>query len=299
MVQFKALLHEQSFRKTIVDCLPSRNPKCKTFVPEPVGEKEKVQRIALVVPPGKVSIPVLNYMILLAQRLNENPKYEGPSMEVFQTSHVPPYGYGKSHGLTRIVKLTPDPIMVHVVDALEAILEPGQTMETITVEDIQVTLLQIMRFHCRLSHVAAHTASLSIDVTTLRNVTELERVLQDFMIPNEDNSHVLYDAPFLGKTAYDDEIDILSDRGSTVLTKLAADDALWTRIDQVIQDEMQRTKDQSIWPCPTFWKAEPFRFSTVTEKLAKALSPNCDDPYVSCFVQKDKCEAVGDPICEK
>uniref|UniRef100_A0A7S3L540 Uncharacterized protein n=1 Tax=Amphora coffeiformis TaxID=265554 RepID=A0A7S3L540_9STRA len=310
MMQVKEILHEQYFRKTIVDCLPTRNPKCKTFVPESVGDNEKVQRVALVVPPGKVSLYILNHMTLLAQRYNNNPKYKGPNIEVFQTSHVPPYGYGKSHGLTRIVKLTPSPLMVHVVDALEAVLVTGQTMEAITVEDIQVALLQIMRFHCRLSHVAAHTASLSIDAAALRNVTELERVLQDFMIPNEDNSHV---GPFhadlsLEETADEDENKVLSDQEfleTNLLTKLAGTlenqntDALWAKLDQVLQDEMKRTKDQSIWPCPTFWGAEPFQLSTVTEKLAKALSPNCDDPYVSCFVQKDKCEAMGDPVCKK
>lgn len=324
LVQVQEMLHEESFRKTIVDCIPSQNPKkCKTFVPEPVGEDtEKVQRVALVAPPGKVGTSVLNHMILLAHRFNDFPGNNGPEIKVFQTSHVPPYGYGKSHGLTRIVKLMPDPLLLQVVDALEAMLEPGQTMEMITMEDLQIALLQIMRFHCRLSHVAAHTASLSIDVATLSNATHLEHVLQEFMFPEDIGLAAglrLADNPsFPEETVDDDEIKVLSDQqflGASLLTKLArtlvanptSTDAattsvFWTQLDQVLQEEMKRTKDQSSWPCLTFWKAdmEPApHLSTITKKLAQALSPDCDDPYVSCFVQKDKCEAAGDPICSE
>lgn len=309
VAQFRTILHETAFHETIQDCLPSRNKKCQTFVPESSGG-EKMQRVALVVPPGKVASLVLRHMNLVANDYNSRTNRQGPRIQVFRTSHVPPYGYGKSHGLTRIVKLRPDPLLLQVTDALEASLEQGQSLDQTTWEDLEVTMLQIMRFHCRLSHVAAHTASLSIDVQALVNATKLEQVLRDFMtneLPPFESQLISGDAQARA-VADEDAARVLSSVetvGTNLLTRLSKVQShhghtdVWTELDEVLRGEMQRTKDQSIWPCPSFWGPSTLSLSAVTRNLAMALSPNCQDPFVSCFVQKDKCEAVGDPVCKK
>ena len=309
MVEVRDLDHEHLMHKTIKDCLPSVNKKCKTFVPESLQQDtEKRQRVALIVPPGKIASALQNHMSILADEYNhenQNTNHEHHKIDIIETTHVPPYGYGKSHGLTRIVKLKPQPILLQVTDALNALLSPTQNAETITFEDLQVGLLQIMRFHCRLSHVAAHTASLTIDAETLLNTTKLGLTLRDFITPEKALGTTLGEDTAVA--ADDDEMRVMFDQQSsaaTILTRLAEQagggEALWKKLDDVLQEEMKRTKDMSVWPCPSFWEAPPpLQLSDLTKQLAWALSPDCDDPYVSCFVQKDKCEAAGNPSCKK
>ena len=319
MVEVREMPHEFVLRKTIRDCLPSTQPnnnnKCKTFVPErsTAGDAEKVQRVAMIAPPGKLASAIRNHMKLVADQFNNRNDRKEPKIKVIETSHVPPYGYGKSHGLTKIVKFMPQPVLLQVIDAFKALLGPKQSIETITLEDLQVGLLQIMRFHCRLSHVAAHTASFSIDPKTLVNHTQLGLSLRDFMAPATSTKDVQasnqqQDDDDTAVTADDDEMRVIYDQksiGASILTRLSekltdGETTVLELLDGVLQQEMERTKGLTVWPCPSFWEAPaPLQLSDLTKKLATALSPDCADPYASCFVQRDKCEANGDAVCKK
>lgn len=319
MVEVRTLAHEAQMQKTIRDCLPSNNKKCMTFVPDPIivggdapSASEKVQRVALIYPPGMLTMAVKNHMDRVAKQFNghdDNHRKGEPKIQVIQTTHVPPYGYGKSHGLTKIVKLMPQPTLLQVVDALQAsALNTKQRTQDITLQDLQVGLLQIMRFHCRLSHVAAHTASLTMDRATLVNATQLALTLRDYMAPPTHKANV-------GGGGDDEDDNVATDDdefrvwfqqesvGASVLTRLSEDVAgsdLLALLGGVMQAEMARTQDMSVWPCPSFWDAPtPLQLSPITRELAKALSPDCSDPYVKCFVKKDKCEAAADPVCKK
>lgn len=319
IVEVREMPHEVVLRKTIRDCVPSTNQhnKCKTFVPEPstaVGDVEKVQRVAMIAPPGKLASAIRNHMRLVADQYNSrNDDGKEPKIKVIETSHVPPYGYGRSHGLTKIVKFMPQPVLLQVIDAFKALLGPKpQSINTVTLEDLQVGLLQIMRFHCRLSHVAAHTASFSIDPKTLVNHTQLGLSLRDFMAPATSTTKDVpsRDDDDAAVTADDDEMRVIYDQksiGASILTRLSeqltnggATTTILELLDGVLQQEMERTKGLTAWPCPSFWEAPaPLQLSDLTKKLAAALSPDCDDPYASCFVQRDKCEAAGDAVCMK
>lgn len=311
MVEVKDMVHESIMHKTIRDCLPSQNKNCMTFVPEPLqGDAEKMQRVALIAPPGRLSSGLNNHMNLVVDEYNRLENRKDPKIEVIATSHVPPYGYGKSHGLTRIIKLMPQPIVLQVTDALKAVLAPNQNAQSITFEDVQVGLLQILRMHCRLSHVAAHTASMTIDKKTLVNATKLGLDLRNFMAPYFAKMHPVGVAARGNDdteiTADDDEIRVVYDQasvGAGILTRLSENMSsnadILALLDRVLQEELERTKTMSVWPCPSFWDPPPpLRLSALTRELAKALSPDCDDPHVSCFVKKDKCEAAGDPVCK-
>lgn len=312
--------HENLFLKTIRDCLPQSNNdnnnnsnKCKTFVPESKeagGNGEKLQRVALIAPPGSIALAVHKRLRALASEYNAPENNHGrvePKMDMIRTSHVPPYGYGKSHGLTKIVKISPRPLFVQVVDALQGVLGPTQSTDNITLEDLQVGLLQILRFHCRLSHVAAHTASLTVHSQTLADDAALEQVLRNYLLPGgpmprdvkQDATKVANgDNTVVGAETEEIATNILARLSSQ--TSAVGDADIMTVLDRVLLDEMKRTKDMSIWPCPSFWEVPPpLQMSDLSKQLAQALSPNCDDPYVSCFVQKDKCEAAGNPVCKK
>jgi hypothetical protein len=73
-------------------------------------------------------------------------------------------------------------------------------------------------------------------------------------------------------------------------------------LDQVLLEELKKTKNMTVWPCPSFWAAgdesDPLKLSPITRRLARALSPDCDAPFASCFVPRDKCEGKGDGLCK-
>ena len=84
----------------------------------------------------------------------------GADVDLLLSTHVPPYGYGRNHGWTKIVRLYRD-----VADHAYSVLAPATNgaVDTALV-DAQTRLL--VRWHCRLSHVAAHTKMLSGTFTT-------------------------------------------------------------------------------------------------------------------------------------
>jgi hypothetical protein len=308
------LVHEKRFRDTIKSCLPSENPKCKEFIPNWIGaEQHKVQRVALISPPGEISSS-------LAHRIDEiinkhNNRVGKLDIELIQTSHVPPYGYGKTHGLTRILRLIPQPLILEVTDALRGVLQPdnndgdGSTgVDTITLDDLKMALKQVLRLHCRLSHVAAHTALLSVSFLELQSdpARTIEKI-RAFLAPQElrEGFHntTLNENQVLLRTEMAYAIEILS----SVQARSEGIDIM-QELDQVLVEEMKITKDMTIWPCLSFWdpgnkendkEQQQPPLSPITQRIARALSPDCDDHYTTCFVERDKCEFHGDALCKR
>ena len=69
-------------------------------------------------------------------------------VQVWFTTHVPPYGYGNGHGLSSFVRLLSFP-----------------TTEDSPVFEDAASLGDFVRWHCRLSHALAHTRALTLDLT--------------------------------------------------------------------------------------------------------------------------------------
>jgi hypothetical protein len=277
------LEHEEAFRATIQQCLPP-NPKCKQFV-LPGSNK---RRVAVIAPPGD----------LIAKERLQAMAQSHDDLELIFRTHVPPYGYGKTHGLTQVIRFIPQPLLLEVTDALQSLLQKGETHAIITLSDLKAGLRQILRFHCRLSHLAAHTALLSVAAT---EDEEISSVLQSFLFPDE--------KPLEPNDNNDDDPDALyqlhAADGTQILThvqSLSRVNVLKV-LDQVLLDELQRTNNLTIWPCPSFWSAgdgpDPTNMSPLVQCLAQALSPDCEDPYAKCWVERDKCEAAGDARCVK
>jgi hypothetical protein len=307
------LVHEKRFRETIKSCLPSQNPKCKEFVPNWIGaEQHKVERVALISPPGEISSSLAHRIDEIIQKHNN--RVGKLDIELIQTSHVPPYGYGKTHGLTRILRLIPQPLILEVTDALWGVMQSDKDengggssgVDAITLDDLKMALKQILRMHCRLSHVAAHTALLSVSFLELQShpAGTIEKI-RSFLAPQELREGIhnttLNENLVLLRTEMAHATEILS----SVQARNEGVDIL-QELDQVLVEEMRITKDMSIWPCLSFWDSdikekdkERQQLSPITQRIARALSPDCDDHYTTCFVERDKCEFHGDALCER
>ena len=325
-VDSELLEHEQQFLSTIKSCIPSENPKCKEYIPENNGN---AQRIALISPPGKMSEMLWHWVEKVVKQHHKTLVENNPNpIEFILTSHVPPYGYGKTHGLTKIIRLVPKPLVMGVADAIQHILvdeerhhhKPGEKLlhqEDITLEDLKSVTRQFLRYHCRLSHVAAHTSLLSINLNDfidnyeyatekLHTFLKLSKAPQNNANQEEDEALEEMRAG-RGIDMGMEEVSLLtSELGfvSKILTRIQADHhvKVLEELDKVLLDEMQQTKNLTAWPCSSFWMVgeppEKAKLSPIAVKVAESFSPNCTDPFNDCWVKRDLCEAKGDGPCK-
>jgi hypothetical protein len=304
IIKAMELKHEDRFQASIKSCLPAESDKCKTFIPDAPPGKARVQRIA-VLTSASVLHRVEQVKLLHATTIKEEPE----NIDVIFRSSVPPYGYGKTHGLTKIIRLQPQPLLLEVTGALQSVLESGETLQSsITLADVKAATRQILRFHCRLSHVAAHTAMLSIKTKDLFTAPEnVSRQLKSFCTPHETIGEHQVEA-FLKRTILDgmqSALDAQKRSGTELLNNVQAVYRVDVReaMDDVLLDELNKTKSFSTWPCLSFWTAgdepDPLNISPIVQRIAKALSPDCDDALANCWVARDKCEARADGLCHE
>jgi hypothetical protein len=313
MVPIDDLKNEERFQNTIKSCLPQHNPsQCKQYIPPtPPGEASQ-QRVVLLAPPGEISGPLLNRISAIVNHHNErSDTKQDLNIALLTRSHVPPYGYGKTHGLTKIIRLVPQPLLLEVSDALQSLLQPHETYTDITLEDVKTGLRLIIRYHCRLSHIAAHTAILSVNFTELiTDPNAVNQALDEFLIPKDytaENREV-DDKTGGGFFPDDDEGGLLEAQvrwGTHMLTYIQFHNPhveVERVLDQVLMEELDQSKNLTAWPCLPFWAAGNPDNPTVlpselTQRLARELSPDCNDPMASCWVERDKCEAAEDAVC--
>lgn len=309
IIELDDLDHEELFQKTVKSCLPAENKKCKEYIPEPVDPVQtKVQRVALLAPPGDMSGSLLNRVEHIMRQHNKLSVKKDLDIEVFLSTHVPPYGYGKTHGLTKIIRLVPEPLLLEVTDALTAVLRPGESHTMITLADLKAALRMILRFHCRLSHLSAHTAIMSVTLMDLLSDPTLTvQKIRAFLAPNDEHKEKSKGEDDDNTLTVDDDQSGLMDAeiafGSRILTNVQKNmkgENVADILDQVLLDEFNQSKNMTVWPCSSFWAAggDEGDLSEITRRLAKALSPDCDDPFNTCFVERDKCEFKGDVVCE-
>lgn len=306
-IEIAELKHENKFQKSIKSCIPVQNKKCKEFVPLSKETNEKRQRVGLLSPPGDMSLSLQNRLAHIILQHNQHTEDETP-IDLVATTNVPPYGYGKSHGYTKIIRVTPQPLLLQVTDALTASLTPGETHRAIETSDVRAATRMILRWHCRLSHVAAHTAMYSVPLLDfIHDSGAIVKKLEDFVSPhlrNVKQRHRVVEKvgdDDVGNAGIDDDETGMMEAefayGNQILRDLGITSIL-QELDKVLQDEIQLTNSFSKWPCPSFWD-HPEPLSDLGMRLARNLSPNCDDPFAQCFVERDKCEFRGDASCEK
>ncbi|CAB9518718.1 expressed unknown protein [Seminavis robusta] len=328
-VDSELLANEQLFLDTIKSCIPgqeAKHQKCGTYIPPDNGDK---QRIAVIAPPGQMS-EMLWHWIDKVRKKHQKALDKIP-MEFIRTSHVPPYGYGKTHGLSKIIRLVPRPLVMGVADALQQIIVDGEQnhhhqegeqplalhQQDITLNDLKAVLRQLMRFHCRLSKVAAHTAIFSVNLNDfMDNIDEATQKLYDFLkhspdkkVSEQDELDDMMQQMGAMDGGMDDVGMLSSELGfvSKILTRIQAESSqsqlkVLTVLDEVLRDEMWKTKNMTTWPCESFFSVGEANarteLSLFATKIGRGFAPNCSAPFAQCWVDRDKCEAEGDGVCK-
>jgi hypothetical protein len=254
------LPNEAAFEQTLRSCLGSA---CYTATPK--GSKAEA-RIALLAPPSEAADAFFAWYVALAKRGGATAR----KVEWIQTAHAPPYGYGKNHGYTRIVRLAL-PLLSSVAASSQ-----GNAAES---------LAQHVRWHCRVSHVAAHTAQL-----TVRSASDLADVVERRLTTERLLS-------FAGLKVAPDLLDEGERTFAPVLRALQAADASIDALDasrwrlaDVLSSELSATQNLRAWPCRSLWVDMD---DAALVEAAKALSPNCSRPFTTCSVGRDREEMFG------
>ena len=135
---------ENNYESTMRSCLG------KMCFDQPVESTELV-RVGLLAPPLS-GVNVIMDMLVAAGVKNSS------KLEVVPDAHVPPYGYGKNHGWSRLVRV----VRRLVPHAFALVADKYEPHNDRFKELFRRQIQQLMRWHCRLNHVAAHTSMLTI-----------------------------------------------------------------------------------------------------------------------------------------
>jgi len=279
-------LQHEAFFETLKSCTDTNN-KCKTYIPP----GSPVERIAILRPPGALAF-VLDTFVAEVVRLHGKQKQK---VELIPTSHVPPYGYGKTHGYTKIIRLASLPLRLAATDL---VLAEDQQEQLVQVTDVLDATRQLVRWHCRLNHVAAHTSLLTITLEDLiESPWEEEYRVRDFLnlLQNNKTNHFNQDEEH---HIDEDELATSMDdivKKSTLLWNRLQKSSMEDLVDQVVDEELKKTHNLKDWPCISFW--EGIQDRTSAKQIARWLSPNCTAPFTSCWVARDVCETQGDAKC--
>ena len=253
------LPQELSFRKTLRSCL---GDKCLTY-----QRKSGPPRVALLSPSTSET----------AQALWRFVRRYAKDGEFVIGTHAPPYGYGKTHGLTRIVRL-----------ALPLLLDGNKTG----------LLRQTIRWHCRVSHVAAHTALLTLDEIDLSDPRKLsDRLLSFVGVKLDRNILDRAEADFSNTVAQVLYDEILAVRRSLLLFDKGGPNT--KAYVSALASELRDTHDLRDWPCQSLWVKPPGdpqlqqQDEALVRQRAPHMAPNCSAPFVQCTVARDTCEQVG------
>jgi hypothetical protein len=309
-------LQHEAFWATLKSCLPLEQPsKCRKYIPPETG----IERIGIIRPPGSIGY-VLDTFIQEVIRMY--PPISSRTLEVISTSHVPPYGYGKTHGYTRLIRLATMPLLLAASNlVLDHVMEGrigASTEMAITLTDITQALRQIVRWHCRLSHVAAHTAILTIPLEDLlENPWEMEYQVRVFLdlFDGTHKNHTLEDHLDLEKQQHVDvdelegSMDDIVHKSMLLLMRLDQEryhttgnlrtdiPKLEDYMNSIIQEELDSTQQLTAWPCKSFWDFGTIGPTDCSKHTAELFSPNCT--IGNCWVPRDLCEVHGDVLCPK
>eukprot|EP01039_Chlorochromonas_danica_P000576 gene576-620_t len=217
----------------------------------------------------------LKDILLLLQSLSDSKT----RIEVVSSSHVPPYGYGRNHGWSRIIRLA-DRIPLQASRMIEQENSSPLVVDERVLKQYATQVRQLTRWHCRLNHVAAHSTMLTIYVEDLiaRPITEIQRL-----------------ASFAGIRASDADIrNLLESKFPSFLEFLTSSSHrsspslkhLQTVSEETIKDELLLSKNLTEWPCRSFKELEDAGIVLQKSRYFK-LAANCSLPYVKCTIRFD------------
>jgi len=263
---------ELQFESTLKSCLSSY------CFDEPVSfDGKKETRIGLLAPPFSGA----DTLIAMLSRAARKDLIATGTIE--NSTHVPAYGYGKNHGWTRIVRL----VRRVIPHALSTLNNAGVTPSS-ALFDLQVR--QLVRWQCRLSHVAAHTKMLTVfmDDVILRPVIELDKILS-FIGIRAPRSDIVESSNAFGRKLQAD-LDMHGvDYNPTSHAVIEHLDLLPTHLVDAglasLETEMTTTDTLAKWPCKGFRELDVAASLPVP---AKALAADCGSKKVVCSVGFDQ-----------
>jgi hypothetical protein len=313
------------------ECLPGRddakgeinptthkNRECLRYVPK----NNSKPRVGIMMTPGFVSERL---GLWVSHALKEMSQRSGNEVEILLTSHVPVYGYGKSHGYSKLIRITL-PLPLTLGDAF--LYEKSDSSSggdrmlgkigSPTKSELETLLKLIMRWQCRLSHVSAHTSMITVDYNNVLEdpMAAIQKILK-FVFSNdwewdgggkkawkEINSEQELNAIIASEISSDaksyldlmlDETKLIQEEVSKKFQTVTADAfSVPSIIQNAFEEEMNQSKDMTVWPCPSFW------FGVDKLKFNSLVVPECRDghPWIKCTINRDKCEVKEDPECK-
>lgn len=254
---------EYNFTATVRSCL---GPECYDSRPA----KSVVDRVGILALPGS---GVQAILMVLRKVTKSTPL----KFEIELDTHVPAYGYGKNHGWNRIVRVVRR-LVPHSYSLLKNAYPGSGNGSSIPVGAFETQIRQLTRWHCRLSHVAAHTKMLSVflEDVYVKPAVELERIITFIGVPLQRADLLAAVAEMQLQTFKKDDEDVPEHLRAAGL--------------RVLREEMLATKGLTDWPCKPFRELEGKggRLQLHTRDLAA----NCSDPFVKCTVGFDLKEQI-------
>jgi hypothetical protein len=292
------LPNEPNFTSTVNDCTNVR--KCKQHLPD--TKNPDLQRVAFMSTGSNAAEKLFEIFkkALIIYHGNDESAMHRRIDFVFMT-HVPALGYGKSHGWTKIIRVMHTPLVTETVEAMEASGANIEMNEKSSKDLVSRGMRQIIRYHCRLSQVAAHTSVTNIDLSSKMLVKEVmeavKRIAADPGQHSIQNDFRKTDRLLNVETYLNDALSEPVSNTSFLLKNSMVDNDL-SMLQAVLQDELDSTNNLRKWPCKSLWDVGDIQKDDVLSNTARKLVPDCNAPFTTCGVKKDRCEMIGDVKCK-
>jgi hypothetical protein len=177
-------------------------------------------------------------------------------------------------------------------------------------------LRQYVRWHCRLSHVAAHTAVETVFLSPEALQLYPEAIIQNvtnFIFQNpQDRIYIAKNAPIViperERLKLSEHIRNIELYSSEYLQESESDCRDFEKsFHCILRDELDSTNQLQDWPCRSLWENIPRHQMSITNdtvshnnlqdlllfQMASRLGPTCQAEFVNCTVREDLCvEAV-------
>ena len=280
--------------KSCLDSTNNRKPlKClREFV-----HNNKVQRIGILSPPHPVSDAFAKW---IQRKIMSDTSTKHDAIQVEISTHVPPYGYGRNHGWTQIIRF------IHTPLAFNLPLYPNGN-DTNNDESASQIFRQWIRWHCRLSHVSAHTSMLTIVLPTIVNSDSLDSIYKNQIQPfitTSSSSDSTTEKQTLKQSASakeeeDNYLQMYSSWGNQFIwTDKEQNKIIQSTFSPLLENELLVSDNLKKWPCSSFWDVST-QITAKAKEFGQLLNPQCkNSQYTKCSVPRDFCEESGKANCK-
>ncbi len=316
------LKNEDRYTKTLKSCT---NINTCGHHKVQIDNIRRIQRIGIISPPSEVAerfVSILQSALLVYYDFDTATM--NSEIELIRTFHVPPYGYGKNHGYTKIIRVMNSPLLVDVMASWVFIRNKDESKEstrngpTWTIDNMKQSLMQIIRWHCRLSHVAAHTFMYNLNLSSdsiLKDMFEVVKMIledtdidftdKDFSNPIDKqvkDSQLAQAYNVIKDSNFDLLMSSLIADTTNQLNELLKEPTKMSILSDFLTKELDITNNLTKWPCLSFWDVSHGSNTMTVEQyskdLAKIIVPDCSAPFTKCTVKRDVCEGKGDIECK-